>query len=102
MKIVIEIDGVICTDTDGEYEDAEPIRKNILAVNRLHDAGNLITFFTSRGYESGKDWRDFTEDQLIKWKVQYDGLEFGKPEADYYIDDKSLKERDLDWLASPK
>ena len=55
---------------------------------------NRIVLFTARGYKTGIDWEELTEMQMQKWGVKYHELIFGKPDADYYIDDKmqSLEE----------
>ena len=47
-KICFDIDGVICTNTWGNYEKAEPILKNIKKINNLYEAGNTIILFTAR------------------------------------------------------
>jgi CMP-N-acetylneuraminic acid synthetase len=94
-KYVIDIDGVICTTNGIDYEKAEPIIKNIEKFNKLYDAGNTIWYQTARGYVSGIDYRELTENQLKKWGVKYDALLFGKPDADYYIDDKAINSSDF-------
>jgi len=62
----------------------------IAQVNALYDAGCRILLLTARGTTTGTNWRNLTEEQLKSWGVQYHELQFGKPEADYYIDDKSM------------
>ena len=57
---------------------------------------NKIIFHTARGYLTGIDHRDLTLNQLKKWGVNYHEIVFGKPAADYYIDDKA--EDIFDWL----
>lgn len=89
MKLCIDIDGTICSNTEGAYEQAEPFKVVIRKVNKLYDAGNKIIMFTARGSETGKDWRELTEKQLSDWGLKYHELKFGKPAADIYIDDKS-------------
>ena len=37
---VFDIDGTICTNTYGEYQDAEPYLDKINHVNYLYDKGN--------------------------------------------------------------
>ena len=84
-----DIDGTICSNTDGEYENAKPYIKRIEEINKLHNEGNKIILFTARGTTTGVDWEDLTRKQLETWNVSYDDLLFGKPEADVYIDDKA-------------
>ena len=73
-----------------DYALAAPLPRNIEAVNRLHDAGHRIVLFTARGTVTGLDWRAVTEAQLREWGLRYHELVFGKPAADYYVDDRML------------
>ena len=85
-----DIDGTICTNTWGDYENAEVITKTVEQINYLHKKGNKIILFTARGTTTNINWRELTENQLKKWGVKYHDLKLGKPEADFYIDDKGL------------
>lgn len=95
MRFAIDIDETICTYTDGQYELAEPIPETIAVVNRLYDEGHSIVFFTARGSGTGIDWYDTTVEQLHKWGVKYSELMFGKPWADYYVDDRCMPIEDF-------
>lgn len=86
-----DIDGTICTNTDGDYEQAVPFRERIEKINRLYNGGHKIVFFTGRGSTTGIDWYDMTTKQLNDWKVKYHELVMGKPFADIYIDDKTFR-----------
>ena len=88
-KYCFDIDGTICSNTDGNYEDAKPYLARIKQINSLHKEGNKIILFTARRTTTGIDWRPLTEKQLKNWDVSYDELLFGKPEADKFIDDKA-------------
>lgn len=93
----IDIDDTICTLSGSmQYDTAEPIPLAIDKVNRLYSEGHTIIFWTARGTQSGLDWRQLTESQLLSWGVQYHDLKFGKPAYDYFIDDKNINS--LDWL----
>jgi len=95
---VVDIDGVLATIVaSNDYALAGPIPENIRRVNRLHDAGNTIVLFTARGTVTGIDWGDTTRRQLSAWGLKYHRLLFGKPAADYYVDDKMIT---LEALAS--
>jgi CMP-N-acetylneuraminic acid synthetase len=84
-----DIDGVIASIvSDMNYADAQPLGETIGIINRLYDAGNTIYLYTARGTMTGIDWRDVTEGQMRTWGVKYHRLFFGKPGADYYIDDR--------------
>jgi len=95
-KFVFDIDGVIASFRDDlNYSNSTPRTEIIEIVNKLHDKGNMITLFTARGYKTDIDWRQLTEKQLRDWSVKYDELLFGKPSADYYIDDKMISIDDI-------
>ncbi len=89
--LVVDIDGVVAEPvTNKDYATAGPLRDNIARVNALFEAGCHITLFTARGSATGMDWEDVTRHQLKQWGVRYHDLRFGKPPADYYIDDRLL------------
>jgi CMP-N,N'-diacetyllegionaminic acid synthase len=93
---VVDIDGVLAGITpNNDYEQAQPLRENIVRINRLHEAGNRIILLTARGSKTGLDWRNTTERQMREWAVRHDELRFGKPAADYYIDDRMLSLNEL-------
>ena len=56
----------------------------------LYEQGHRIILFTARGSMTGIDWTSRTQAQLLKWSVKYHELKFGKPAADYYIDDRLI------------
>lgn len=90
-QFVFDIDGVIALKReDLDYGQALPNEKMIAIVNQLYDMGNHIVLFTARGYVTGIDWRPVTEKQMKDWGVKYHELKMGKPNADFYIDDKFL------------
>jgi len=94
---VFDIDGVLATIVPtNDYALAGPMVENIKRLNRLYDAGNMIVLFTARGTVTGINWSDVTQKQMQAWGVKYHRLHFGKPAADYYIDDKMIG---LDTLA---
>ena len=91
QQFVFDIDGVIAMKReDLDYGQAGPNEKMIRIVNQLYDWGNRIVLFTARGYVTGIDWRPVTEKQMKDWGVKYHELHMGKPNADYYVDDKML------------
>lgn len=90
MTYCFDIDGTICTNTDGQYESAQPFMEVIARVNALYDAGHKIYFCTARGHTTGIDWRQVTASQLKKWGARYHELYMGKPTADIYVDDKAI------------
>jgi len=94
MTYCFDIDGTLCTNTEGQYEEAQPFPDVIEAVNRLYEAGHRILLYTARGSTTGIEWRPTTESQLSAWGVRYHALFLGKPTADIYIDDKAINAAD--------
>lgn len=102
MKYVFDLDGTLCTNTNGNYEFAEPILKRIEKVNQLFEDGHNITIYTARGMstfannpvKAYEKYYSLTENQLKKWKVKYHNLFLGKPAGDIYIDDKGVNDAD--------
>ncbi len=92
-----DIDGTICTNTNGKYIEAEPYPQRIRHLNDLYGQGHTIKLFTARGATTGIDWREITVDQLAQWKVKYHELITGKPHADLFIDDKAVHSEAYEW-----
>ena len=44
-----DLDGTLCTNTEGDYDSAEPFPERIKKVNELYQEGNQILIFTARG-----------------------------------------------------
>ena len=87
----IDVDGVLGTLVPHlAYEQAQPLPQNIRVVNELFTHGHRIVLHTARGAVSGRDWAELTRAQLAAWGVRYHELRFGKPAADYYVDDRSI------------
>ena len=88
---VIDIDGVIASlIANNDYALCQPINKNIEMINALYRAGHRIVLFTARGSMTGIDWSEITRQQLTDWQVLHHDLKFGKPAADFYIDDRMI------------
>jgi SAM-dependent methyltransferase len=95
LTYCFDIDGTLCTNTEGDYENALPLLERIDQVNSLYDAGHEIVLHTARGFTTGIDWRTLTERQLQEWGVRYHALHMGKPRADIYVDDKGVNVADF-------
>jgi len=93
--IRVDIDGTICNNTWGKYEQAVPIYRIINHINNLYDDGNIIIYWTSRGVTTNIDWTELTTKQLNKWKCKYHKLEMRKPFYDLFIDDKSINPENI-------
>ncbi len=87
-----DLDGTLCTNTEGFYENAVPFFNRIKVVNDLYEQGNQILIFTARGTVTGIDWRSLTEKQLQQWGIKYHRLELGKPFAHIYVDDRGISD----------
>ena len=109
MRYCIDIDGTICTPTVGrDYHKAEPWQDRIKVLNKLYDEGHYITYFTARAMGRFADLPhsvasvkakevlfELTKQQLEEWGVKYNELIMGKPHADFFIDDKGVKDEDF-------
>ena len=89
-----DLDGTLCTNTEGDYESALPYTERISIVNDLYEKGNTIIIETARGSKTGIDWNQITKNQLNKWGISYHKLRAGvKIAADIYIDDKGINDK---------
>lgn len=85
-----DLDGTLCTNTNGEYDKALPIQNRIKIVNRLYREGHKIIIESARGSTTKTDWYDLTHRQLREWNINHHLLRVGvKIEADVYVDDKA-------------
>jgi hypothetical protein len=90
--IFVDIDGTICTITDGNYKSANPIEENIGKINRLYEEGNNIIYWTARGSKTGIDWTLTTRAQLKEWGAKHHQLLMNdKPHYDLLICDKTKR-----------
>jgi len=103
MKYLVDIDNTICYTENSKYENSIPNYDRISKINKLFDAGHEIVYFTARGMgrsnnnakEAHKLFFDLTKSQLELWGVKHHDLILGKPSADFYIDDKAIKDIDF-------
>ncbi len=51
------------------------------------------TIGQQRGSGSGKDWREFTKNQLKEWGVKATSINCGKPMYDIWVDDKAINDK---------
>ena len=103
MTYVFDIDGTICSKTNGDYELASPIKERIDYINKLYNQGNKIIFQTARGMGRSNNsynhayssFYELTLQQLNDWGVKFHELHLGNPAGDFYIDDKGIKDEDF-------
>ena len=103
MTYVFDIDGTICTVSDGDYDSAKPLHDRIEKVNALYDEGHEIIFQTARGMGRSNNsesfayakFYEFTKQQLKDWGVKHHSLFLGKPAGDIYVDDKVISDENF-------
>jgi len=79
------------------YRDCEVIQKQVFLLKKLKEIGHTIILYTARGMKTAKNNLGLclktvakdTFDNLEYHNIEYDEIYFGKPEADFYIDDKA-------------
>lgn len=101
MRIVIDLDGTICEikRSDQSYEDLRPIPGAVERIAMLRAEGHYIIISTARNMQTcngnlGKVMKNvakITLDWLDRHGIAYDEIFFGKPNADVYIDDRSIR-----------
>jgi hypothetical protein len=90
LTYAFDLDGTLCTVTNGIYEKAIPFEGRIEHVNKLHREGHTIIIFSARGATSKRDLWEFTFSQLNSWGLKFHELIMGKPHFDLLIDDKAI------------
>ena len=102
MKIVMDLDGTICTTINGDYKNSIPIQPVIDKLKELKDKGCIITIHTARnmrtfGGDIGKinvHTLPIIIDWLQRHDVPFDEIIVGKPwcmKDGYYVDDKAIR-----------
>lgn len=99
---------IICFDADStlltppkdlkDYSTCEPINETCEFVRYLYSKGHTIIIHTARGMlsfegntnQAEEAHRKTLEASLAKFNIPYHSLIFGKPYADFYIDDKAV------------
>lgn len=99
-RICFDLDNTLVTYPiiPGDYSTCLPIQKTIDFLKYLKELGNIIIIHTARRMRThsanlGKvnaDIGKLTFDTLERFQVPYDEIYFGKPDADFYIDDKGI------------
>lgn len=99
-RFVFDLDNTLVTHPRiaGDYNTVEPIVENINFLKHIKDAGNYIIIYTARRMKTHNgnvarvvaDIGEITIQTLKKYDIPYDELQFGKPYADFYIDDLSI------------
>ena len=103
MRFCFDVDGTIAElKKEGEqYQDVETLKK-------LREDGHYIILHTARNMQtySGNVGKVISVQSPIlfewlkKYDVPYDEVYFGKPSADFYVDDKAIRMNeweDFEW-----
>lgn len=87
MRFLFDVDGTLLTQqAPGEYGKAKPIEGRMEIVNKLFDDGHQIVFYTSRNFK----YMQMTYKQLRTFGFKFHHIAFGKPHADFIVDDRLL------------
>jgi len=110
MRICLDLDGTIAKNKigDQDYEDVEPMENAVEVLNELKGEGFYIIIHTARNMGTCNNnlgkviarQAKIVTDWLSKYKIPYDELLFGKPNVDYFIDDKGIGFKD--WIQTRK
>ena len=100
QRICFDLDNTLVTfpTIPGDYTSVKPIKKNINFLKYLKKFGNIIIIYTARRMKThngniGKinsDIGKITFETLDRFNIPYDEIYFGKPYADFYIDDLAI------------
>ena len=100
MRFCFDLDNTLVSypRINGDYNTCEPLHNNINYLRHLKSQGHTIIIYTARRM---KTWRgnigsviadigEITLNSLNKFNIPYDEIYFGKPYADFYIDDLAI------------
>lgn len=100
LRICFDLDNTLVTfpTINKDYASVKPVQKNIDILRYLKRFGHTIIIYTARRMKThhgntGKALADvgkITFDTLEKFDIPYDEIYFGKPQADFYIDDLAI------------
>jgi len=99
-RVCFDLDNTLVSypKIQGDYETVEPIQKNIEYLRFLKEQGSYIIIYTARRMKTHKgnlgaliaDIGKVTLQTLENFNIPYDEIHFGKPHADFYIDDLAV------------
>lgn len=95
MQLIIDLDGTICTE-EKQFSRAlaRPLPGAIDAIRHLKEKGHTVIIYSAR------TWAEYelTIDWLQRNNIIYDQLILGKPQGDFWIDDRAI--RHFDWSST--
>lgn len=107
-RYCFDLDGTICYTKlpDEEYINVKPIPGAVEYLQKLKADGNYIIIHTARNMKTyNNNIGQIIANQssvVIEWlkkhEIPFDELHFGKPLADFYIDDKAIRFESWDIL----
>ena len=102
IRWCMDLDNTLVRTEGSDYENSTPIPEAVAKVQQYKRNGDHIIIMTARGSGSKKDWREFTEKQLLEFGIPFDQLIVGlKPGGvDFFVDDKAVNV--LDWMVDEK
>ena len=99
-RFCFDLDNTLVTypKIPNDYNSVKPIIKNIKFLNFLYSLGHYIIIYTARRMRTHngniskvkKEIEQLTLNQLKMFKINYNEIVFGKPYANFYIDDLSI------------
>ena len=99
-RFCFDLDGTLVTppDVPGDYTTVRPIERNIMFLRQLKSMGHHIIVHTARRMRTHHgnvaavtaDIGMITLRSMRDLNIPYDEFMFGKPYADFYIDDKAV------------
>ena len=100
QRFCFDLDGTLVTSpvVPNDYSTVEPIEKNINLLKFLKQKGHHIIIYTARRMRTHRgnigaivaDVGEITINTLKRFGIPYDELCFGKPWAQFYIDDLAV------------
>lgn len=88
LKLIVDLDGTICTEEKQFSRSlAKPIEGAIETLTKLKEQGFIIIIYSARTwaeYEMTFEW-------LTSYEIPFDQLILGKPQGDYWIDDRAIE-----------
>jgi capsule biosynthesis phosphatase len=104
LRFCFDLDNTLVTypKVKGDYTTVEPINQNVNYLKFLKENGHTIIIYTARRMKTHggnvgmvvQDIASITIETLNNFEIPYDELYFGKPYANYYIDDLAIKSYD--------
>jgi capsule biosynthesis phosphatase len=100
LRVCFDLDNTLVTHPTipGDYSSVLPIQRNIDYLKLLKSLGHTIIIYTARRMKTHKgntgviiaDIGKVTFESLDKFNIPYDEIYFGKPYANFYIDDLAI------------